>query len=171
MTVAGATAGAVLALAGAGVDALWPDAMLPLAVALGAIAAAYAVHEAGFVSLPVPGRTWQVPADWVRHGFYRSAVIFGGTVGFGVFTRIPFASLPVLFAWLFVSGNVLYGVLAGTLYGALRAASIYRGGSCATTDDMVGLNQRLAGLTPTLHELSGFALAAFGVYLLTAPFL
>jgi hypothetical protein len=142
-----------------------------MAVVLGVVAVAYAVHEAGFIRLPVPGRDWQVPADWVRHGFYRSAVIFGGVVGLGVFTRVPFAGLPVMFGWLFVAGNPLYGVLAGTLYGALRAGSIYRGGSCATTEDMVGLNQRLMGFTPGLHDLTGFALAAFGAYLLTALFL
>ncbi len=95
MTAAGAGVGLAFAAAGAGIAVLWPAGTLPLAVGLGAIAFAYALHEAGIIRLPVPGRDWQVPADWVREGFYRSAVVFGGTLGFGVFTRVPFASLPI----------------------------------------------------------------------------
>src|SRR3990172_7302088 len=93
MTAAGAAAGAAFAAAGAGVSALAPGVTLPLAAALGAVALAYALHELGFLRLPVPGRDWQVPADWVRRGFYRSAAPFGrpGGVG-GVFP--PPAAIP-----------------------------------------------------------------------------
>jgi hypothetical protein len=170
MTLAGGIAGVVLAAAGWGVSELWPDIVVPLAVTLGAVAALYSLREAGFLSLPVPGRDWQVPADWVRHGFYRSAVIFGGVVGFGIFTRIPYATLPVLLAWWFISGNVVYGLLAGLLYGALRALSIYSSSSARGTEDLVGLNQRLMSLTPYWHLLASMMLAAFGTYLLVAPF-
>ena len=171
MTLAGATVGLAFAAAGSGVAIAWPDATLPLAVGLGAVALAYALHETGLVRLPIPGRDWQVPAGWVRDGFYRSAAIFGGTVGLGVFTRVPYASLPVLLAWLFVSGNMWYGALAGALYGATRALSIYSGQSARSSEDMVSLNQRLMALGPFLHATTGFALAAFAAYLLAAPYL
>jgi hypothetical protein len=171
MTLAAAVTGVTLSAAGMGVAALWPDATLPLAVALGAAALVYALHELGFVQLPVPGRDWQVPAPWVRHGFYRSAAVFGGVVGFGVFTRVPYASLPVLLAWLFVAGNPLYGAVAGTVYGALRALSIYSSSSTNDTSELVNLGQRLMRLGEALHNPSGLALAAFAAYLLVAPFL
>lgn len=171
MTLAGAAIGVAFAAAGAGLDALWPDVTLPLALALGGIALVYAAHEAGLVELPVPGRDWQVPASWVREGFYRSAVIFGGTVGFGVFTRVPYASFPVLLAWLFVAGNVWYGLAAGLIYGATRALSIYLGSGREDVARLVELNHRLMAAIPTLHQATGLALAAFAAYLLTAPYL
>jgi hypothetical protein len=171
MTAAGAATGAAFAGAGAGVAALAPGAQPPLAAALGIIALAYALHELGWLRLPVPGRDWQVPASWVRRGFYRSAAIFGGTVGLGVFTRIPYASLPILLGWLFVSGNVLLGLAAGIVYGALRALSIYSGASSQETEQLVKLNQRLIALTPVVHQVTGLALAAFAAYLLAAPHL
>lgn len=171
MTFAGAATGAAFGGAGAGVRAFAPDARLPLAGVLGGLTLAYALHEAGLLQLPRLSRDWQVPADWVRHGFYRSAAVFGATVGFGVFTRIPYASLPVLLGWLFVFGNPVYGVAAGTVYGGLRALSIYASGSVRDTEALVALNQRLMATAPLLHQLTGLALAAFGAYLLTAPYL
>ncbi len=170
MTAAGAATGAAFAGAGAGIHALWPDADLPLALALAGVALVYALHETGWLQLPVPGRDWQVPAGWVRHGFYRSAALFGGTVGFGVFTRVPYASFPILLGWLFVSGNVWFGVGAGLVYGAARALSIYLGGSCRESAQLVALNHRLMALAPSLHQVTGLALAAFATYLLTAPY-
>jgi len=119
----------------------------------------------------VPGRDWQVPASWVRQGFYRSAAVFGGTVGFGVFTRIPYAGLPVLLAWLFVSGNVAYGALAGLVYGAMRALSIYSSVSSQETNDLVRLNHGLMRLGALGHQVTGLLLAVFAAYLLAAPHL
>lgn len=169
MTVAGGAIGVAFAAAGAGVDALASGAKVPLAIALGAVTLAYALHELGFIRLPVPSRDWQVPASWVRNGFYRSAVIFGSIVGFGVFTRIPYASLPILLGWLLVSGDVAYGLVAGSVYGVTRAASIYLGSGCADAEQLVQLNQRLMSLIPRLHQITGFALAIFATLLLAAP--
>lgn len=169
MILAGTAVGAVFATAGALLHGAWPDGQVPLALALGGITLLYALSEVGFIRLPVPGRDWQVPADWVRDGFYRSAVIFGSTVGFGVFTRVPYASLPILLGWLFVSGNVLYGALAGFVYGVFRAASIYSSAPHADTEELVEWNQRIMAMIPSVHKLTGLALAAFGAYLLIAP--
>ncbi len=169
MTIGGAAIGVVFAAAGAGFAALVDGAMAPLAIGLGAVTLAYAIHEVGLIRLPVLGREWQVPAHWLRHSFYRSAAIFGGTVGLGVFTRVPFASLPILFAWLFVSGNITYGVVAGLVYGTARALSIYSSSNIEGPEQLVALNERLMGLAPSLHQVTGFALAAFAVYLLLAP--
>ena len=171
MTAAGAATGVALGAAGAGVSALWPELTLPLAVALGAVTFFYALHELEFLRLPVPGRGWQVPTSWVRIGFYRSAALFGGIVGFGVFTRVSYATLPILLAWLFVSGNVLFGLLAGLIYGATRAISIYSSASSREPADVIQLNQRLMGLAPLQHHIAGVALGAFAAYLVAAPYL
>lgn len=169
MTLAGGIAGVAFAGVGTGLSAVWQDAMRPLAIGLGAITLAYALHEAGLVRLPVPGREWQVPAAWVNGGFYRSAVLFGSTVGLGVFTRVPYASLPILLAWLFVSGNVAYGAIAGLVYGATRALSIYSSSNIERPEQLVELNERIMTYAPTLHQVTAFGLSAFAVYLLIAP--
>ena len=171
MTAAGTATGVAFAAVGAGAGALWSELTFSLAGALGAIALAYALHELELLRLPVPGRDWQVPAGWVRGGFYRSAAIFGGTVGLGVFTRVPYASLPILLAWLFVSGNILYGALAGLIYGATRALSIYSSASTKDSAQLVQVNQRLMQFTSLAHQGSGLALAAFAAYLISAPYL
>ena len=171
MIVAGVVLGAVFATGGALLHWAWSDGRVPLAIVLGVVTMLYALSEAGLIRLPVPGRQWQVPADWVRDGFYRSAAIFGGTVGFGVFTRIPYASFPIMLAWLFVSGNVLYGALAGLVYGGCRAISIYSSAPYASTEELVTWNQRIMAMIPTVHQFTGLALAAFGAYLLIAPVL
>jgi acyl dehydratase len=66
MMAAAASTGVVISAAGAGVSALWSGMTLALAVALGAVAFVYVLHELGFVRVPVPGRDWVVPAEWVR---------------------------------------------------------------------------------------------------------
>ncbi len=169
MTVGGGIIGLAFAAAGLGFSSLVDDPIAPLAIGLGVIALAYAVHEVGLIRLPVPGREWQVPAHWVRNTFYRSAAVFGGTVGLGIFTRVPFASLPIFLAWLFVSGNVIYGALAGLVYGATRAVSIYSSSNIEEPEQLVELNERLMAMAPSLHQATGLALAAFAAYLVIAP--
>lgn len=171
MTLAAAGTGVTIAFAGAGASLLWGEQPLPLVIAVGSIAFAYALHEVGFVRLPVPGREWIVPAAWVRGGFYRSAVVWGGLVGAGVFTRVPFAVLPVLAAWLFVSGDVVYGVLAGAVYGLIRAVSIYSAASSRDSQELVGLTQYIMRLAAPAHQATGLLLATFAAYLLAAPYL
>jgi len=171
MTAAAAAAGVAFAAAGAGIAALWSDAKVPLAFALGAVALVYALHELDFIHIPVPGRDWQVPVEWVRGGYYQSAVVWGTLVGAGVFTRVTYAILPILLAWLFVSGNVLYGALAGAVYGATRAVTIYSSARSREPADVINLNERLMQLAPALHQAVGGALAAFAMYLLIAPLL
>jgi len=105
---------------------------------------------------------WPIPVGY-RH-FRSSASSF-----LGVFTRVPFATLPILLAWLFASGNVLYGALAGLVYGATRALSIYSSASSQGTDDLVRLNQHLMRLASAGHQVAGLLLAVFAAYLLIAP--
>ena len=169
MTFAGAATGAAFAAAGAGLRLVWDDAALPLGLALGAVTLVYALSEVGLISLPIPGRDWQVPATWVRNGFYRSAAIFGSTVGFGVFTRVPYASFPILLGWLFVSGNVIYGIIVGLVYGIARAISIYSSAPHKDTGELVQWNQRIMAMIPAVHRATGLALATFAAYLLIAP--
>ena len=63
----------------------------------------------------------------------------------------------------------MYGALAGLVYGAARAISIYSSSNVEGPEQLVELTQRLMTLAPSLHQATGVALAAFAVYLLLAP--
>jgi hypothetical protein len=169
MTLAGGVTGTLVATLGWAVDEVAPDATVPLAVALGLVSLLYALHEVGLIRIPVPGRDWQVPVEWVSGGFYRSAIAFGAIVGFGIFTRVTYAIFPVLLAWLFVSGDVLVGLVGGLLYGGFRALGIYLSANTKAPEDVIAVNQRLMAIAPSLHAVVGVALAAFGVFLTVAP--
>lgn len=164
MTMAAAATGAVVAGAGTGLLGIWSGGRLTLIAALGVITLIYALHELGFIRVPVPGRDWVVPAAWVRQGFYRRAVVWGSIVGTGVFTRIPFAALPVLAAWLFIYGDVVYGAVAGSLYGLVRAASVYSTAPSGNVDEVASIIQKMMRLVTPAHLLTGMLLAMLGAY-------
>ncbi len=66
---------------------------------------------------------------------------------------------------------MLYGVVAGLVYGGTRALSIYSSASTSDASELVDLNQRLMELIPVQHQVAGLALAAFAAYLVAAPLL
>jgi hypothetical protein len=72
---------------------------------------------------------------------------------------------------MFVSGNVIYAAAAGALYGTTRAISIYSSSSIPDIEALVTWNQRIMAMIPTVHKLTGVALAAFAAYLLIATVL
>lgn len=137
---------------------------MTLIAALGVITLIYALHELGFIRVRVPGRDWVVPAAWVRQEFHRRAVVWGSIVGTGVFTRIPFAALPVLAAWLFIYGDVVYGAVAGSLYGLVRAGSVYSTASSGNVDEVASIIQKMMRLVTPAHLLTGMLLAMLGAY-------
>ena len=64
--------------------------------------------------------------------------------------------------------TLVYGSLAGALYGFVRAASVYSTASSQDADELVGLMQSIMRLATPAHLLTGTVLAMFGAYLLIA---
>jgi hypothetical protein len=171
MLIGGLATTLTFAAAGKGLHAVWSGAYLPLATAVGALALAWSLNEAGIAKFPLPGRVWQVPVTWVKGGFYQSAAIFGGILGAGVFTLVPYAGFHIMLAWLFATGNIYAGLAAGGVYATARALGIYFPASCKTAGDVVSLNQALMRTQPLLHQATAVTLATFATYLLLAPHL
>ncbi|PRX98061.1 hypothetical protein CLV72_105414 [Allonocardiopsis opalescens] len=106
-----------------------PTAVL-LAVAL-AYTVLYGIPEVLALSLRPPGRSWQVPKQWVAgRGYAGRAAVWGATLGPGIMTRNPVAG-----TWLFpmlaaLSGDpataALVGAAAGALHGLGRAGGVLR---------------------------------------------
>lgn len=130
-----AVLGGVLSRLGAGAGnftcsdmqcALMPERNLVVAVFVGIFALAYAMSDAGFYRLPRPRLMNAVPVTWWRRWRpYWAAIAYGGALGLGITTRIPFGAFYVLCIWCAISGQVEYGMILMGMYGASRSLVIF----------------------------------------------
>src|SRR5690348_5315510 len=123
--VAGALVGALVGGAGGLLRALVPLPVILIAVIV--LAVAYALHESGVLRLPHPENPWQVPNEWIVRWPILGAVVFGLTLGAGIFTFIPFTSFYLLLAWELLVANPLAGALLGAVYGLARGLPVVIG--------------------------------------------
>ncbi len=93
---------------------------------IGLFAMAYAVSDVGLLQLPRPTLRQAVPITWWRWWRpYGAALAYGGALGLGVMTRIPFGAFYVLCTWCILKGDATYGALLMGTYGAARALVIF----------------------------------------------
>jgi hypothetical protein len=96
----------------------------------GLYATIFGASEALSLRLRPPTSTWQVPRHWVgRHrGLRRQAVGWGATLGPGLLTRNPYASIwlvvPLLAASNSPQAGLFTGIAVGVAHGAMRAGGI-----------------------------------------------
>ena len=129
---------------------------------LALLAFVYSLHELGFLRLPVPSSGWQVPVEWANWGYYRSALVWGVTLGTGLATRMPFPAYFVLLGWLIVVGNPYYGLAVGGGYGFARAVPVLLAGTLQVTKHMGYANPvPIVQSRAVWHPLNGVALLAF----------
>lgn len=114
---------AAWALIGAGLGAL----SLPFGIVAAAAwcyALCFGVAQTLQVRLRAPSSSWQVPQEWVRYRSPRQQiVVWGVTLGPGVITRNPYASMWLLPAFLSLVDSVPAGLLAGAVIGACHGAA------------------------------------------------
>ncbi len=116
MVAAAGLLGGLLAAGGLGFSQ-----RLSSALVLGIAALVASLIELKILPLSAPYRKWQVPRDWpARYGRTVGYGMWGGALGVGVLSYIPFASYHVLLIWMFLSGSVLAGIQAGFAYGLGR---------------------------------------------------
>ncbi|GAC1350712.1 MAG: hypothetical protein NVS4B9_33560 [Ktedonobacteraceae bacterium] len=104
------------------------DTLLPHGGAwlIGLLALAYAISDVGLLRLPHPTLRQAVPITWWRRWRpYGAAMAYGGALGLGVMTRIPFGAFYVLCTWCVLKGDAAYGALLMGTYGAARALVIF----------------------------------------------
>lgn len=130
--VGGAVTGALLGALGAVLD-------LPLWVGALACALAAVLDLLG----RVPSGRRQVDEDWLtRYRRWVYACAFGAQLGTGVVTIVTSASTYALLVLLVVGGWPL-GLLAGAVFGLVRALPLVLARSAATPDALRGLALRL----------------------------
>ncbi len=94
-------------------------------VIVGLLALAYAVSDVGLLQLPRPSLMDRVPASWwQRWRPYRAAIAYGGTLGLGVTTYIPFGAFYLLCVWCVATGGIGYGALLMGIYGGVRSLAL-----------------------------------------------
>lgn len=64
---------------------------------------------------------WQVPQGWAVYGSPWYELMFGGVLGIGFITVVPFVGYYVLLIAVMASGSVTMGVIALAVYGLARA--------------------------------------------------
>ncbi len=81
------------------------------------------VEATGRPGLPPPGRTWQVPPQWVDGGpGWRRALVWGSLLGPGFATRNPYAGFGLLLLIVAAVGDLRPGVALAAAVGLLHAA-------------------------------------------------
>ena len=129
--LAGAVFGTVLAGAGMLVGSPWGDAGL---IAVGAIAALYALRELLGLPLPLFDRKRQVP-DWWRT-FYSPQVaagLYGAGLGIGFLTFLRFGTYVAVCAVAVTSGDPWVGAALGATFGLTRGLTALA--AARTTDE------------------------------------
>jgi hypothetical protein len=140
----GATLGAALGLAAAGIHAL-ADTVTTSAVVAAAVALVAAAAEAGVVPLPIHHR--QVNERWLdayRPWVYATG--FGWQIGTGVATYIKTSAVYVLIALAALSGNPLLALAAGILFGLVRGLAVYASRGITSMSALASFHRRFMEL-------------------------
>jgi hypothetical protein len=99
-----------------------PHALVPGVV--GSYALCFGVAQTLQTRLRAPSSAWQVPQEWVRYRPRRQQIaVWGLTLGPGLITRNPYASMWLLPGFLALTGSVQAGLVAGALIGASHGAA------------------------------------------------
>jgi hypothetical protein len=89
------------------------------------------IETVGRTGLPPPGRSWQVPSQWVDSApRWRRILVWGSLLGPGFATRNPFAGFGLLVLVVCTVGNLRLGVALaaalGLLHSLARAVALLR---------------------------------------------
>jgi hypothetical protein len=145
-----------------------------VSIAIGALAIAYALSDAGLLALPRPTLMLAVPVSWWRWWRpYGAALAYGAALGIGLTTRIFFGAFYVLCAYCILAGNSVYGALLIGTYGFARAIIIIpasRTVYASCTNSEARLNGLLASLT-NAKLIVALPLILFGTLLIVSAIL
>jgi hypothetical protein len=105
------------------------------------------IETADRPGLPAPGRTWQVPAQWVDNTpRWRRILIWGALLGSGFATRNPYAGFGLLVLVVCSADNIRLGIALamtlGLLHSLARAAALLRDTRHVTATDYLDLVAR-----------------------------
>jgi hypothetical protein len=146
----GATLGAVVALAAAGVDALDLGPTTAGSVALVA-ALICAVSDAGVLGRRLPVHRRQVNERWLdRYRPWVYASGFGWQIGTGLATYITTAAVYLMIALGALSGRPEVALAVGTAFGLLRGTAVLLTRNLRTADQLRSFHRRFTAAGPSV---------------------
>jgi hypothetical protein len=163
-TLCGAIVGAAIALLGLPVTGLLGSGSARgIAVVTGL---AVGLCELLAIGMRMPQRHKQVPSSW-RHRFPPEIALagYGGIIGMGIFTKIPFASFYVLIVWTLLEGSVEAGAITLAVYGLSRAGASSIIGVLRPTSGAEKIVERAMRMHQTAGRLGGAALVLLSLSL------
>ena len=168
-----AAVGVALGFAGEGVLDLLSEesARMSFAVglysALGLLAIAYALGEAGVLSLPSLTARITGPNLPAQERPYRRALVLGGTFGGGLGIGCPMPTYYILLGWVVAAANPLYGAILLGVYGLGRLVpAIVLGALIVAGTDRRKVSQGMTSFRGRTSGLTNGVLAAMGAYLI-----
>jgi len=139
-------------------------------VAAAGVAVLYGLSYVAGRPLPVPKSSRQVPKLW-REAFSptTAAILYGGGLGLGFFTRVPYLTFYAAAGTAALSRDPLLGALAGLTFGLARALPLvlYRAKGTAL-GKAEGLVTGLREHERKIQVLNGAVLTSLGFLLLFA---
>lgn len=107
----------------------------------------------------------QVPGSWrSRYGHYKAFAAFGGLLGGGIFTFVPFMLTYVVFAAAALLLALGPAVLCGIAFGVIRTSAVAVGSAAApTAARFLQWIQHMRWLPQGVSALLSVALLALGV--------
>jgi len=167
-TLGGLSVGLLVSALGGLLHGLFQN-IIVAGLALGMLALLYAAHEVGWLRMPAPQSNWQVPNSWGLEHPIGGTLLYGYTLGAGVFTFIPYASFYVLLGWYLLAGDIWIGILLGALYGLARGVFVLAGGLVEMRGrSLIQFNSWLLDRKWQLKLVNGAYLFFIAAFLLTA---
>jgi cytochrome c-type biogenesis protein len=134
--------------------------------ALGLLAIAYALGEAGVLSLPSLTARITGPNLPDQEKPYRRALVLGGTFGGGLGIGCPMPTYYILLGWVVAAANPLYGAVLLGVYGLGRVVPAVALGALITAGmERRKVSQGMTSFRERTSGLSNAVLVAMGSYL------
>lgn len=84
------------------------------------IASIFLLNELGVILVDVPQIKKQIPATWVRNTPLHNMMIWGSSLGAGIFTYNPHATFYILYLYIGFFKQPYIGLVGGLMYGVSR---------------------------------------------------
>ncbi len=157
MFVAGTVlASVLLGLLTAAVASLIPNGAVAITALLLFVLVSVVAGVTG-IRLRLPYSSWIVPREWNRFPRVVHAFAFGGALGLGVATRIPFAAMHIVMATCLLVGSPLMALASFGAFGLVRAAPmilVSRGLATHAGTNILEELDRLHRVVPWLSRLA-----------------
>jgi hypothetical protein len=137
-----------------------------VAFVVASLSAIGALRDAKILRVSLPQLSWQVPRRWVHMPAFVAPLIYGLSIGSGVFVQIPFSTFYVVLAICLASGDWKVNCIVMLLYGFWRAVIVLIFTSIYTLhQNRLRCISTMGRLSPLVARISTLALSSAAGFL------